>query len=130
MYTKDFDLWHGIKKNIDKEAGRLFYKEREVWWCSLGVNVGYELDGKGENYNRPVLILKGFSREVCLSIPLTTKLKTGKYYHEVSLGDDVVRKAVLSQLRLLDTKRFLQKIGTVENNEFLKIKQAVIALLQ
>ena len=24
-----------------------FYKPKEVWWCNLGINVGFEQDGSG-----------------------------------------------------------------------------------
>ena len=47
---KDFDKWNIIKKQVNtKEVIRdLFFYEREVWWCSLGLNVGYEQDGKND----------------------------------------------------------------------------------
>lgn len=127
---KDFQKWHKLKSRIHEDSSRLFYHEREIWWCALGVNIGFEMDGKGGKYVRPVLILKGFSREVCLVVPLTTKPKEGKYYYEISLGDSVKRKIVLSQIKLIDTKRLLEKMGVVETKEFQKIKQAIIRLIE
>ena len=44
-------------------------KERDIWWCSIGVNIGDEIDGKNELFHRPVLILKKFSSELCLVAP-------------------------------------------------------------
>lgn len=127
---KDFDQWNGHKKHIHTEGENKFYHQREVWWCALGVNVGFEQDGGGKKYMRPVLIIKGFSREVCLCVPLTTKQKEGKYYHAINLNDGVERKVILSQIRLLDTRRLLEKIGIVDVNQFNQIKQAVIRLIE
>jgi hypothetical protein len=53
---KNFD--GGIpKKWIKDHAIAPFYHKREIWWCSLGVNVGFEQDGTGTNYDRPVLVI-------------------------------------------------------------------------
>lgn len=61
---KDFLHWHNKKENINEKDKRAYFHEREVWWCSIGANVGYEQDGKGNDFTRPVLIIKGFSKEV------------------------------------------------------------------
>lgn len=127
---KDFFQWHKEKQKIHDGNERLFYHEREVRWCSLGFNIGFESDGKGEKYVRPVLIVKGFSREVCVCVPLTTKPKKGIFYHEVNLADGIKRTAMLSQIRLIDTKRLRGIIGVVGVGEFKQIKQAIIRLLE
>jgi len=38
---KDFQNWHKIKADIDQFRLSPFFREREIWWCSLGANVGY-----------------------------------------------------------------------------------------
>jgi len=30
-YTKKFDEWNNLKKNIDKRENKVFFQEREVW---------------------------------------------------------------------------------------------------
>ena len=127
---KDFDGWNKTKKDLHDRAENRFYHEREVWWCSLGANVGFEQDGKGAHFSRQVLIIKGFSKEVFVGIPLTTKAKKSKYYCDISLGDGLSRKAILSQIRLLDSKRLQEKIETIAEDQFQKIKQAAIRLLE
>ena len=57
MNRKDFSLWHTRKTFVHNEKQRPFFSEREVWFCAMGENVGYEQDGRGENFLRPVLIL-------------------------------------------------------------------------
>ena len=44
------------KKQLHKRKTAPRFKEREVWWCKIGLNVGVEQDGKGNNYTRPILI--------------------------------------------------------------------------
>lgn len=127
---KDFQKWHNVKQEIHHIKERRFYHEREVWWCSIGANVGFEQDGKGPDFDRPVLVIKGFSREVFLCIPLTTKIKEGPYYHAISLGDGVPRMVILSQIRLVDSKRLQEKVATIDEAQFSAIKQAIIRLME
>jgi len=128
--NKDFQKWHNQKQYIHENGSRVFYHEREVWWCRLGLNVGFEQDGKGDKFSRPVLVLKGFSKEVFWAVPITTSNKSGKYYINLDLGDKVERKAIISQIRLVDTKRLLNKIATLNEYDFLNIKKAIIQLIE
>ncbi len=75
---KDFDKWNSKKKNIDVGRSAHFCHEREIWWCSLGVNVGYEQNGTGRNFDRPVLVVRGFNENVFLAVALTGKKKKGR----------------------------------------------------
>ena len=47
---KDFDNWNKEKKKINYKNTNRFYHAREIWWCSLGVNVGFEQDGTNADY--------------------------------------------------------------------------------
>jgi mRNA interferase MazF len=130
-YIKNFWNWHTKKSEIHNDKGRrVYFNEREIWWCSLGLNVGYEQDGKGENFTRPVIILKQFNKEVFWALPLTTQPKVGKYYFPIDLGDNRERRITLSQLRLVDAKRLKNKVGVLPEEQFKVLKKAVIALLQ
>ena len=99
---KDFDSWNKNKKRIHAENENKLYHEREVWWCSLGVNVGFEQDGTGVDNERPVLILKGFSKQVCLVMPLTTSEKKNPYHASLGKVDGRNAFAIISQIRLID----------------------------
>lgn len=62
---KDFGGWIKLKEQINEGGNRPpSYKERQIWWMSVGVNIGFEEDGKGTQYSRPVLIVKGFNKEL------------------------------------------------------------------
>ncbi len=41
----------------------------------MGVNIGVEADGKGEDYSRPIIIIKGFNKQSFIGIALTGKKK-------------------------------------------------------
>lgn len=127
--NKNFDNWNELKKKIHINNENKFYHEREVWWCSIGVNVGFEQDGKGEDFSRPVLVVKGFSKNVFICVPLTTRLKDGKYYSDIFLGDKIKRKVILSQIRLIDSKRLEEKICTIDECQFNAIKEKITQLI-
>lgn len=136
---KDFDSWNGIKKVVHNDSvARIFFHPRELWFAHLGANVGFEQDGRGEEFLRPLLVLRKFNNEVCWVLPLTKKQKANNPYYmtvrysgfpEVegaALHSSVV---ILSQLRLVDAKRFRYKIGTVHEDEFAVIKEKIRQLL-
>ena len=125
---KDFDNWNELKKDVNNSEGKL-YKERDIWWCSLGVNVGFEQDGTGKSYERPVVVLRGFSRSVCLVVPLTTSTKANKYHLPLGGIAGKSAAAIISQVRLVDTRRFIDKVGMLEQEKFEELKNAVRDLL-
>ncbi len=127
---KDFKTWHNKKEKVDHKEVRVFFHEREIWFCHLGANVGFEQDGKGENFGRPVIVFRKFNKEVFWGVPLTTREKGGKFYLPVPIGDDEPRKAILSQLRLLDAKRLYQKVGMIDSATHKALEESIIKLAQ
>ncbi len=125
---KDFDKWNEHKKIIESHAGKRFIHEREVWWCSLGLNIGDEEDGKNDLYERPVLILRKFNDHLVLVVPLTTQLKNNEYYLSL-VGSPVQEAAVLSQLRLISTKRLNRKARKVSPERFEKVIDRIIEVV-
>ncbi len=125
----DFDSWNNKKKHLEAVDNlRSNFSEREVWWCSLGKNIGDEENGKNDRFERPVLILKKFSRNSVVVIPLTTKGKSDSvFYYKLLQGEN--SWVILSQIRLLSTKRFLRKMYKVGRGEFLTIKSKTSKLI-
>ena len=105
--TKDFDVWNIMKKNINDKIGP-FCHERELWWCTYGLNIGYEQDGSDAEYRRPALTLKSLGKQTCCVIPLTTSKSIHKY--RVPIGDVGSKQAsaLLSQMRVIDTKMLIK----------------------
>lgn len=120
---KDFDGWNEVKKKTNGEHPR-FYTVREMWWCRLGVNVGTEQDGKGEWYIRPCVILRGFGPDGCLVVPLTTSTREHPLRVPIGLVDGQEARANLSQMRVVDTRRLVEKIGFLEKNIFTELGKA------
>jgi hypothetical protein len=54
VYEKDFEGWHRLKQSTEEDAPCPTFNDREVWWCSVGVNIGHEIDGK-DNIERFVI---------------------------------------------------------------------------
>jgi mRNA interferase MazF len=119
---KDFAGWSTLKQHLDGTDKIPSFKEREIWWCSVGVNIGFEIFGKGQIYTRPVLVVRKFSRSTFLGIPFTSKHKEKPRCHPVHFGgrDSV---ALLEQLRAFDSKRLVRKMGTLTDEQFATLRQ-------
>lgn len=126
---KDFDRWNEIKKELHENEIRKLYHAREIWWCSLGENIGFEQDGDGTEYQRPVLILKGLSKNTCLIIPLTASPHKHPMRIPLGLVEKKEASAIISQMRVVDTKRFINKICFVDKKIFETIRKIVKDML-
>ena len=124
IMQKKFDQWNTIKKKINEKKYYPKFHEREIWWCALGINIDNEQDGKNKNFERPVLILKKFNKKIILGLPITSNNKEGKYYYKI---DYKGRKfnIILSQIRLLSTKRLLRRIKRIGVQTFENIQQGI-----
>jgi mRNA interferase MazF len=128
---KDFDIWNLEKKSLER-YGRSFLPlhEREIWWCSLGLNLGDEQDGKNELFERPVLIFKKFNNRIAWVIPLTTKKKDGPYYAPLhTIGLLKISYLILSQIRLVSVKRFRRRVGRISSVQFKEVQQRLVELI-
>lgn len=123
-----FDSWNEAKKETNRKEVSLFFHERQIWWACLGINVGFEQDGKGVDFERPVVILKTYSTNACLVVPLTTSGKKGIYYFDLGKVDGREAKAIISQIRFIDKKRLVNKVGVLDESTFLKLKKAIIQI--
>lgn len=126
-HVKDFDTWNKVKKRTEEMKRRVFAHPREVWWCSLGVNIGVEADGKNENFERPVLVVKVYNKQSMLVLPLTSKIKQDKFHASfvVKEIDQKTNKEFtktiyvkLTQARVISNKRLLRKVDVVDQTSF------------
>jgi mRNA interferase MazF len=95
----------------------------------MGLNVGFEQDGKGQDYLRPVVIIKKFNNEVMWAVPLTKNSKKNKYYFTFMFNGKGPSSAILSQMRLIDSKRLKYKIGDISQVDLSLLKQKIRQLL-
>ena len=128
---KDYTKWHKVKTDINNAEKRVFFHEREIWFCYVGANVGFEQDGNKEEYLRPVLIVRKFNNEIFWGIPLTKseKRKDNRYYYAFSFVEGIISLAILSQIKLIDAKRLARHVGIMKVDDFEKIKKKLKELL-
>ncbi len=127
---KDFDEWNSLKKKAHAlDEYMPLYHERQIRWCRIGANIGFEQDGTGKGFSRPVLVLKAFNRNVCIVVPLTTSTKKNPYHRSVGKVDGCEAFAIISQIRLIDTKRLDQHMMTLGKEVFENIRKAVKDML-
>ncbi len=127
---KDFNKWHKQKSNLHENKVRLHFHERDVWFTFLGANIGYEQDGKGDEFLRPIIIFKKFNNETLWGITLTSKKKNGKYYFVFDHDKGRMSTANLSQFKLIDSKRLKYQIGSISEKDFKELKKRIIDLIK
>lgn len=113
---KRFDDWIGVKADLHYAGIFRNIKEGEVWWCSIGENVGVEINGKQEFFLRPVLVLRKLSRFGFMGVPLTSQLHQGSWYVPFEFKGKQ-QNAVLVQARVLSVYRLKRKMGIVPNSD-------------
>jgi mRNA interferase MazF len=126
---KDFQKWHHLKNELDKKEHGVFINEREICFVSIGENIGFEQNGKNEMFERPVLVLKKFGTQTFIGIPLTSKPREWRFYFTFHHGDKI-STAILSQIRLFDTRRIVRRLGYAEVTDFLTLKKQLKDLLE
>ena len=118
---KDFDSWNNIKKTLEGGTNNAFCKNGEIWWCSLGLNVGFEQDGKNQLFELPVLVIRRFNKFVFWVVPLSTKIKPENPHYLQLQHNGQDYSAIISQLRLYDSKRLQRKMYKISKEEFAKV---------
>ncbi len=119
---QNLDQWNDLKKKLDSHQKSPSFEEREIWWCSIGLNVGHEENGKSELFSRPVLVVRKFNRHIFLGIPLTSKIKEHhKFYHKIHFKDKE-QSVMLSQARVWESRRLTRVIGKLSAEQFQEIR--------
>lgn len=114
----------GKKKIFKMEKG-------EIWLTNLPQQVGKEQIGK-----RPALIVADTKTSLMIVIPLTANLETSKYFNVVKVepssqnGLDKISMALLFQMRAIDRKRLIHKLGILENFKMNEIDGKLRELLR
>ena len=126
---RNFKKWHKLKSEIDQQDRSLLFRPQEIWWCSLGANVGVETDGKSDLFQRPVLIWRKFNRDMFWGLPLTSKDKNEKPFYFSLTMHKQTHTVVLSQLRVLSAQRLIRRLEKLSDTQFASLDQAMIEFL-
>lgn len=126
-----FDSWNILKKQIDSETSppNLFPKEGEVWMSYLGKNIGFEQNGGGDSFSRPVVIIKKFNNHMFWSIPLSTKQKRLDFYFNYIDPNMQHVSAILAQMKLVSIKRLKRKLYEMNPNQLIQMKHRLKSFL-
>jgi len=103
--------------------GRAYAHPREIWWCSLGLNIGAEIDGKNESFERPVIVVKVYNKETLLVLPVTGKQKDDRFHFKIQT-EGKISWAKLTQVRVISNKRLLRKVDVLAEDQFDALKDA------
>lgn len=77
VILQKFIAWTKLKARIHVSEKIIYPKRREIWWASLGQNIGVEINGKNNNFERPVLVIRVFNKNSVLVLPISSTEKTG-----------------------------------------------------
>lgn len=120
---KRFLEWIGLKQRLhENDHQPPLVAEREIWWASLGENVGSEINGKSALFSRPVIIYRKLAHGFYHVIPTTTQQKTGTWFVPFrSIGRDMA--ACLHQTRSIDHRRLSSRLGKLDEDDFDRVRE-------
>lgn len=131
-----FNKWNEVKKKTHEEDKLRSFRERDIFYMRIGNNIGFEQNGKGDEFLRPVIVLKKLNRHMFVGVPTSSQIKDGTFFYyfefmekvrdNCSLAKDV---AVLAQIRVFSSKRLLHKIGVMQKLDFEKMKEKIKELI-
>jgi mRNA interferase MazF len=121
-YLESLRAWCVIKIQLWNKKPNIILRQGDVWWCSVGINLGEETFGKGAQFTRPVLVFKKLTGNSFLGLPVTSQSKEGSWYVPFTIPDQS-RWIMLNQARIFDKTRLTKKLGTITNVDFQEIKR-------
>ncbi len=87
-----------------------------AWGVDKDYRKWHELKSYIEEHNSPIL--------------LSTQIKENKFYFKYSFDDKETASILLSQLRLLSSKRLIRRLVTINEETFKKIRNEANGLLE
>jgi len=119
---KRFLAWIGLKQRLhEAKHDPPLVSEADIWWASVGENVGSEINGKSALFSRPVVIYKKLAHGFYFVVPTTTQAREGTWYVPFRQNDKTM-VACLHQARSIDHRRLSSKLGTIDDEDFERVK--------
>lgn len=120
---KLFDQWNFLKQKIHGRENWPHVSPREIWWCSIGINIGFEIDGKNEGCERPVLVLKIISPNTFVGLPITSKVRAAHFGY-VFILEQKSYQVLFGQIRVFDLRRVSRRRFCLDRWLFNDIKKS------
>ncbi len=122
MFVKRFLTWIGLKEALHhKQHAAPYVSEGEIWWVSMGENIGSEINGKSDLFSRPAIIYKKLAHGFYFVIPTTSQQKNGSWYIGF-MQHGKPMTACLHQARAIDHRRISSKLGTLDDSDYQAVK--------
>ena len=126
---KTFKEWNLEKEKLDKSKKIRTFREGEIWYISMWKNIWFEENWKWDLFLRPILVLKKFNKNIFIWIPLTTVVKEDIFHYSFVSTSWKTSYAILSQIKLLDSKRFFRKIWNIKFKDMKILKEKIRKLI-
>jgi len=127
IYQDKFDQWNNLKKILNNKKKIITFYQGNIYFMSIGQNIGDESYGKDNMFLRPVLVYRKLSKTTFIGIPLTSSKKEGSYYFSFNYKKDTTSTAMLNQMRMFDIRRSEYLSGKINKNTYknleIKIKE-------
>ncbi|MBL0707865.1 MAG: type II toxin-antitoxin system PemK/MazF family toxin [Sulfurimonas sp.] len=119
---KKFNEWNKVKIRTQQKTETAYFREREIYWANVGENIGFEQNGKGDDFVRPILVFRKYSNNLFCGIPLSTTIRDGSFFFKFEFLEERKSSALLVQAKTFDVKRLDRKIGMINKNDFEKLE--------
>lgn len=119
---KNFLGWFGLKETLHfQQHPAPLVSEGDIWWASVGENVGSEINGKSRLFSRPVIVLRKLAHGFYFVVPTTTQTRKGTWYVTFDHGGRHMA-ACLHQARAIDYRRLSSKLGTLDDEDLVRVR--------
>ncbi len=120
-----FKDWNTFKQKLHSLPSFPHPKEGEIWWCSVGVNIGQEIFGKGSFFTRPIFVLTVKETGEFIGLPMSSKIKQKKFSKIIETEDGKQHVLKLLKIRNYDNRRLRTKLYKVPKDVLSEIKEDV-----
>ena len=118
LHQNRYDKWNILKQKLHNKDEIINFYQGNIYFMSIGHNIGSESYGKGNFFLRPVLVYKKLTKTIFLGIPLTSGEKDGSYYFSFRYKKDKTSTAMLNQMRTFDIRRSEYLSGKINKNTY------------
>lgn len=128
---QEFDKWNKQKKSLHLRKQRIipYPQVGEVWMGIVGKNIGNEQNGGGNNFSRPILVVKRFNTQMFWVVPISSKQKSLNYYFNFTDPNGRSSTIILAQLKLASVKRFNRFIYILNKEQYETVINKLVKLL-
>ena len=120
-----YDEWNNLKKMLNTKKEIITFYQGNIYFMSIGKNIGHESYGKNDMFLRPVLVYRKLSKTTFIGIPLTSSKKEGSYYFSFNYKQATTSTAMLNQMRTFDIRRSEYLSGKINNNTYINLEKKV-----